>query len=351
METFTLFDSLVNTTFYTDDYDKNYEVMENYGKGVNNKSMTYEAICIVLIYSAFCFLGIIGNVLVIWFGIFRMKKTVNVVFFLSLAVADFSFALFLPLNITQIILGYWPFEKFMCKLIHGLLSLNMLVSILQLTVISVDRCICVVFPVWCHNHRRPRLALIIVLIIWIISLLLFFSYLVIFDVSDIITICSLTLDESSLRRRTVLDFVLLFFLPFVIIVFCYMVIALHLRKKRIFKSPKLFKTIVAVIIAFFVCWFPNHLFSLLFFFERSNLNIYVLYYGAVIAFALLIMNSCINPILYVFIGRDFKENFCGSFQATLEKAFIEKDEFDAEKQERHVALPTLHQASEEEVVI
>ncbi|XP_044134655.1 chemokine-like receptor 1 [Bufo gargarizans] len=351
METFTPFDPLVYTTFYTYDYDKNYQVTENYGKGVNNKSMMYEAIFIVLIYSAICFLGIIGNGLVIWFGIFRMKKTVNVVFFLSLAIADFSFALFLPLNITQIILGYWPFEKLMCKLFHVLLSLNMLVSILQLTFISVDRCICVVFPVWCHNHRRPRLALIIVLIIWIISFLLAFSYLLISDLSDIITICYLTLDESNLMRRTVLDFVLFFFLPFVIIVFCYIMVALHLRKKRIFTSPKLFKTIVAVIIAFFVCWFPNHLFSLLFLFERSNLNIYVLYYGAVIAFALVITNSCINPILYVFIGRDFKENFCGSFQATLEKAFIEKEELDSQKQERHVALPALHQASEEEVVI
>ncbi|XP_040269907.1 chemokine-like receptor 1 [Bufo bufo] len=346
MENFTLFDSLVNTTFYTYDYDKNYQVTENYGKGVNNKSMTYEAICIAVICLAFCVLGIIGNGLVIWFGIFRMKKTVNVVFFLSLAIADFFFALFLPLNITQIILGYWPFKKFMCKVIHGLLSLNMLVSILQLTVISVDRCICVVFPVWCHNHRRPRLALIIVLIIWIISCAMALSYSKILNISYIDPICTFIIEESILMRTAVLNFVFFFLQPFIIIVSCYIMIVLQLIKKQTFISSKPFKTIVAVIIAFFVCWFPYHLFSLLFLFERSNLNIYVLYYGAVIAFALVIMNSCINPILYVFIGRDFKENFCGSFQATLEKAFIEKDELDSEKQERHVALPTLHRVSE-----
>ncbi|XP_075696980.1 chemerin-like receptor 1 [Rhinoderma darwinii] len=341
MENITVFITLVNDSRSKyPDYCDNYSVIKNNVRGDNHQSQTYEGLCIMVIYSAFCLLGTIGNGLVIWFGIFRMKETVNVVWFLSLAIADFSFAFILPLPISQILLGYWPFEKYMCKLTYLLLSLNMCVSILQLTVISVDRCICVVFPVWCHNHRRSRLALIIVLIIWIISFALVLPSVMFIDMSKIYnrSICTFAIDKSRLIGKIILEFVILFLLPFVIIVSCYIVIVLNLRRKHIFRSSRPLKTIVAVIAAFFICWFPSHVFSLLLIFG-SNFDHDAIYYGSLIAMVLIIMNTCINPILYVFIGRDFKEKICGSFQAMFEKAILEdEDKADFEKQERCIPL-------------
>ncbi|XP_056399197.1 chemerin-like receptor 1 [Hyla sarda] len=345
MENTKLFVSLVNGTGskFTDNYDKNYLLNENIVQDRNRTSSIYEDIALTVVYSVFCLLGIIGNGLVIWFGIFRIQKTVNVIWFLSLALADFSFTFLLPLNITQILLKYWAFETFTCKLTQLVLCINLIVSVLQITVISLDRCICVMLPVWCHNHRRPRLAFIIVLIIWIGSIALSLPFIVYSDIAEIheLMICTLKIDESDWAMKTMLDLVLFFLLPFIIIVSCYIVIVLYSKKKRIFASSRPLKTIAAVIIAFFICWFPIRLFTLLLTFEGRLFDFYSVYYGFLITNLLIVLNSCINPILYVFIGRDFKEKFWGSFQATLEKAFIEEDKSASEKQERCTALQSL----------
>ncbi|XP_069804060.1 chemerin-like receptor 1 [Dendropsophus ebraccatus] len=344
MENATIFVSLVNGNHsqYTDEHAKNYTVTET-RQDSNHTSNIYEDI-IGVVYSMFCLLGIVGNGLVIWFGIFRIKKTVNVVWFLSLAVADFSFVFFVSLRITQIILKYWPFEKFMCQLTQFILDLNLCVSVLQITVISIDRCICVVFPVWCHNHRRPRLAYIIVLTIWIISFVLPLPFIIQSDVANIneVMICILIMSESRWLIKIIVELVLLFLLPFIIIVSCYIVIVLHSKRKRIFASSRPLRTIAAVIIAFFICLFPVRLFTLLITFASSMFDFYGLYYTFSITILLIVLNSCINPVLYVFIGRDFKAKFCGSFQAIFEKAFIEEDKAASERQEGSTALQSLH---------
>lgn len=141
MDNRTLFVSLVyaTPTNYTDYYDKNDSVFVSDVQGGNRTiSKPHDGIGIAVIYSVFCLLGTIANGLVIWFGIFRMKKTVNVVWFTSLAISDFSIVFFLPLNITQHFLGYWPFNKNTCKLVVLVPYLSGLVSVLQLTVISID---------------------------------------------------------------------------------------------------------------------------------------------------------------------------------------------------------------------
>ncbi|XP_073513768.1 formyl peptide receptor-related sequence 4-like isoform X2 [Phyllobates terribilis] len=346
MENVTYFTSLENTI----DSEYTYYYKNNTRSDEENAIIT-QGICFAVICSVFCLLGMIGNGLVIWFGFFRMKKTVNVVWFLSLAVADFFFALTFPVYISQILLSNW--SKFLCMLMPLLFYLNTSVSVLQLTVISVDRCICVMFPVWCHNHRRPRLAFIIALIIWIFSLALATPFITYQDTLNNYdeTFCMFDIASLISINKTVFSFVFYFLLPFIIIVSCYTVIVLHMRRKRIFTSSKPLKTIVAIIIAFFICWFPSYLFSFYIIFSSIWTHFYVIYYGGFIAMLLIIMNSCINPILYVFIGRDFKEKCCGSFQATLEKAFIEDEEKeDCEKQEGSIALTSAHTEDKQEVI-
>ncbi|KAM4016612.1 chemerin-like receptor 1 [Anomaloglossus baeobatrachus] len=338
MENVTNFFSLENTTNL-----ENKDYYENYTTSYNFEAIAIVGFCFALIGLMFCLLAIIGNSLVLFFGFFRMKKTVNVVWFLSLAIADFFFTLLLPVYIAQLLLGNW--SKFSCKIMPLLLYLNSSVSVFQLTVISVDRCVCVVFPVWCHNHRRPRLAFIIVLVIWIISFALAIPYMLYADTSNTFdgTICKFDIDKSIFVKKTIFGFVLYFALPFIIIVSCYIVIALHMRRKRIFTSSKPFKTIAAVIVAFFICWFPIYLITFYMIFGSTGINLLVFYYGGLTAFVLTILNSCINPILYVFIGRDFKEKCCGSFQAKFQKAFIEDEEkANCKTQDGTIALTMVH---------
>ncbi|XP_077312877.1 chemerin-like receptor 1 isoform X1 [Lithobates pipiens] len=291
----------------------------------------------VVIYSLAFLLGTTGNGLVIYFTAFVMKRTVNVVWFLNLAIADFIFTFFLPLSITYASLDFhWPFGKFMCKLNSTILFINLYTSIFLLTVISIDRLISVVFPVWCQNHRTPRLASIVAVAVWILAFIFSVPYFIFRDINDAQkdrVACYNNFHEDmevAYERQKVtviIRFIVGFFIPFIIIISCYSVILLRIQRNHLTTSSKPFKVVLAVILSFFVCWFPYHVFSFLdlsaIYSEDEHLY-YITFVGIPITSSLVFINSCINPILYVFMGRDFKQKLHSSLRSIFEKAFSEE---------------------------
>uniref|UniRef100_A0A803K5R6 G-protein coupled receptors family 1 profile domain-containing protein n=1 Tax=Xenopus tropicalis TaxID=8364 RepID=A0A803K5R6_XENTR len=278
-------------------------------------------------YITFCIivsiLGTVGNGLVIWITGFKMKKTMTTIWFLNLGIADFSFCLFLLLYVSDAEL--WaasPLDLILCKLSFFTLYLNQYASVLFLTVISIDRCVCVLCPIWSRNHRTSRLAAIISVIIWLLTITLSSPYFIFSNfvdddfnfqctgsntpLEDTTTIDYTTLDLIDKATATT-EFVSAFLIPFSIILVCYGLIAFTVRKNsRIPGSARTLKIITTTVICFFFCWvlyymlpminmvgpdteWPgrNHLFEL--------------------AQCLAFFNSCLNPIIYVFIGRDFKQ--------------------------------------------
>ncbi|XP_077312222.1 chemerin-like receptor 1 [Lithobates pipiens] len=321
----------METTDTTEETYRDEEFGTNWNKILNISSM--------VVLSGICLLGITGNGLVIWFVAFKMKKTVNSVWFLSLAFADFTFSLFLPLTITYLAFeGHWPFGTFMCKLQFFTIFLNLSASVLQLTIISIDRCISVVFPVWCRNHRTVRLAVKVVLALWIVSLLLNVSYFIYTDtysVNDTIVHCFL--DWSMHDTQVIIRFIILFVIPFTIIIFCYTVIFLRIQRNHRLTSTKPYKVIAAVIISFFVCWFPYHVFSIMNSYGMINDFWPVVLIGYAISTLLAFSNSCVNPLLYVFIGQNFKQKFWSAIKSGFERVFTEDTNLtDAN---RHRVLP------------
>nr|XP_020663124.1 chemokine-like receptor 1 isoform X1 [Pogona vitticeps]XP_020663125.1 chemokine-like receptor 1 isoform X1 [Pogona vitticeps] len=289
----------------------------------------------IVIYSIAFVLGVAGNGLVIFITGFRMKKTVNTVWFLNLAIADFTFTLFLPFSIAHVALEFhWPLGLAMCKLISALTFVNLYASVYLLVVISIDRCIFVRHPVWAQNHRTPRLASFVALCIWIMALVL--SSPVIYvkdtapsqDIPDAIDCYSNygdTKEKRWLMHRAILisRFILAFVIPFCVIVVCYGAIVLKLRRNRLNHSTKPFKVITAVIVAFFVCWFPHYVFSFLETRADAQELHLVFLIGVPLTSSLAFINSCLNPFLYVFMGHDFKEKVRRSLFSALENAFAE----------------------------
>ncbi|KAG8549613.1 hypothetical protein GDO81_020513, partial [Engystomops pustulosus] len=279
-------------------------------------------------------LGVTGNGLVIWFCTFKMQKTVNTTWILNLAITDFLFTSFLSLKITYLALGnHWPFGKFMCSLFWFLSNLNLSVSVLQLMVISIDRCVCVYSPVWCKNHRRMRLAKIITAIIWVTSVLLCFPQFFFRITSrDKDKLYCRSNNDKSFKWNVVVRSIGLSVI-FTTIVLCYAAIAVQVKRKHINLSSRPPKTFVIIIISFFLCFFPYQIINLLEHFgiqKFSGVNHTV----REIMLSLMIANSCVNPILYIFIGRDFKERFCTSITSVFRKAFTEDAEMiDSRKKE------------------
>ncbi|KAJ6663657.1 hypothetical protein lerEdw1_009736 [Lerista edwardsae] len=288
----------------------------------------------VVIYSLAFVLGVTGNGLVIFITGFRMKKTVNTVWFLNLAIADFIFTFFLPLSITYIALKYhWPFGLAMCKINSTIALLNMYASVYLLMVISIDRCISVRLPVWAQNHRSPRLASFVALGVWILSLMLSSPNLYFRQTktSYDVTYCH-DHYSSEPEQHTIIHFAMInfrftfaFVIPFGVILCSYVAVVLKLRRSRLSPSNKPFKVITAVIVAFFICWLPYHIFSFLDTKPSKSQTLrWVVYAGVPLASSLAFLNSCLNPILYVFMGHDFKEQLRRSLLSTFENAFTEQ---------------------------
>ncbi|XP_056682308.1 N-formyl peptide receptor 2-like [Monodelphis domestica] len=299
----------------------------------------------LIIYCLTFVLGITGNGLVIWVTGFRMTRTVTTVLFLNLASADFTFTAFLPFIIINTILQpHWPFGWFLCKLISSLSVFNMSASVFLLTLISLDRCVSVLWPVWARNHRTPARAAMAAVGAWIFALAISFPT-VIFKTTvteNGKTFCYSDLDpwnetgadealydalaESRLWSLVLSRFFLGFVIPLVIISVCYALIAARLCSgMKMAKSSRPFKVLTAVVTAFFLCWLPHHVMSMITVsaYQQPHLE-HLLPSLSPLSSSLVFLNSCLNPLLYVFIGRDFRERLLRTLPAALERALSEE---------------------------
>ncbi|XP_067403109.1 chemerin-like receptor 1 [Emydura macquarii macquarii] len=325
------------------DYDGDYEDEPSLEAGARLRGAMH--VVSMVIYSIAFVLGVTGNGLVIFITGFRMKRTVNAIWFLNLAVADFIFTFFLPFSVAYVALGFhWPFGRALCKISSALAFLNMFASVFLLTVISADRCVAVTWPVWAQNHRSPRLASLVAVAVWLAALALSSPYVVFRDTGrspfqENVTHCynNFALSDgfqgeetAELRERrhwavVLTRFAAGFLVPFTIILACYGVITAKMRRNRLARSSRPYKIMVAVVMAFFFCWFPYHVFSFL---EVSVTTMTpelqtTLAVGIPLASGLAYLNSCLNPLLYVFVGRDFREKLRSSVLSAFEEAFSE----------------------------
>ncbi|XP_065429782.1 chemerin-like receptor 1 [Chrysemys picta bellii] len=334
-------------TTLLDIFTTSYYDSSNYNhKDADRKQVLISSIHVVsmVIYSIAFVLGVTGNGLVIFITGFRMKRTVNTIWFLNLAVADFIFTFFLPFSVALTALDFhWPFGRAWCKINTTLAFLNLYASVYLLMVISIDRCISVVRPLWAENHRTPRLAFLVALGVWVVALALCSPNLYFRDTApspnnENITNCYNNFDtagegatteqrkkrfNTNKRAMIISRFILGFVIPFTVIVCCYFAILAKLRRNRLARSGKPFKVIAAVIVAFFLCWLPYHIFSFLQMNWTPSLHT-ALIASIPLTTSLAFINSCLNPILYVFMGQDFKEKVRRSFFSAFERAFSEE---------------------------
>ncbi|XP_041426675.1 chemokine-like receptor 1 [Xenopus laevis] len=287
-------------------------------------------------------LGIVGNGLVIWITGFKMQKTMTTTWVLNLAIADFSFCLFLPLRL--FVVEQWvaqPLDWILCKISSFTKYINMYTSVLFLTVISIDRCICVLYPIWSKSHRSSRLAAIISVIIWFLSIVLSSPYFIFSDTlnDDSIFYCinsktpwtNLTeLDYETVdlidEAASVTEFVCAFLIPFFIIVICYGLIAFKVRRNsRILGSGQTFKILITTVLCFFFCWVLYYLVPIITL-VNSNTDWPGSDFLYPLSECLAFFNSCLNPIIYVFIGRNYKQILRKSIPFLLESTFRERTE-------------------------
>uniref|UniRef100_A0A8C1LLU1 G-protein coupled receptors family 1 profile domain-containing protein n=1 Tax=Cyprinus carpio TaxID=7962 RepID=A0A8C1LLU1_CYPCA len=266
--------------------------------------------------------GLIGNGLVIFLTGCRMKTTVNSIWFLNLAIADFLFLLSTIIFILSV-LGRWN-HKLLIN-ISIMSTLNLFASIFFLVVISLDRCLCTWMVVWAKNKRTLLKAKIICIIVWVSCIGCSIPFFM-FDMSTSLVTYNFTLG---------------FLIPFLIIASSYTAIGVRIKRLKRVKQLRSYRVIITVTLAFFICWFPCHVCSFYAVTVVGNkwsdyVMIKKVFLTAVIVSIYLVyLNSCLNPILYVFMCDEYKKKLKQSLLLVLETAFAEDHlDFKADAKER-----------------
>ncbi|XP_062860987.1 C5a anaphylatoxin chemotactic receptor 1 [Trichomycterus rosablanca] len=276
-------------------------------------------------YAIVFLVGVPGNGLVIWVTAFRMPRSVNALWFLNLAVADLLCCLSLPLLMVPLAQDqHWPFGLVACKVLHGVFYMMMYCSILLLVLISLDRWLLVTRPAWCQNWRHPRWANWACLGTWVLALLGSipqFTHMTEHEKGKK-TEC-VGVYESMLHASAIVTFrfVVGFLVPFLII--CVSHWTVYRRASRSparrhnERSARTLRVILAVVLSFFLCWIPLHIldmFQLAMHKSESKANLLLAH---VLAHCLAYFNSCLNPLLYVCLGRGFRESMTKSLRSVL----------------------------------
>ncbi|GAB1300571.1 Formyl peptide receptor 2 [Apodemus speciosus] len=326
--------------------ENNYSIHPNGSEVVVYDSTISRVLWILsmVIVSITSFLGVLGNGLVIWVAGFQMAQTVTTICYLNLALADFSFTATLPFLLVKMTMkDKWPFGWLLCKLVHIVVDINLFVSVFLIAVIALDRYVCVLYPVWAQNHRTVSLARKVVVGPWILALILtlpIFIFMTTVRVPGGDVYCTFSFGSRAktyeekvkaiitfLTTRGIIRFVIGFSMPMSIVVICYGLIAFKIHRRALVTSSHPLRVLTAVVASFFICWFPFQLVALLgtiwlkeimFHGDHKILDILINPTSSLAYF-----NSCLNPILYVFMGQDFQEKLIHSLFSSLERALSE----------------------------
>lgn len=289
-------------------------------------------IAALTIYLVVFLVGVPGNALVVWVTAFEARRTVNAIWFLNLAVADFLSCLALPILFVSIVKhNNWTFGATACVVLPSLILLNMYASVLLLATISADRFLLVFNPIWCQKVRGPGLAWMACGVAWVLAMLLtipsFMFRTVYEDRYSDRTLCGVNYGENDLLKEkaiAILRLMVGFVLPLLTLNICYTFLLLRTWSRKATRSTKTLKVVLAVVVCFFVFWLPYQVTGVMIaWLPRSSdayENVEMLNSLCV---ALAYVNCCVNPIIYVMAGHGFHGRLRRSLPSIIRNALSE----------------------------
>uniref|UniRef100_UPI003AAA9213 relaxin-3 receptor 1 n=1 Tax=Centroberyx gerrardi TaxID=166262 RepID=UPI003AAA9213 len=287
-------------------------------------------IIISVIYSLVCALGLVGNLLVLYLMKSKQvwkKSSINL-FVTSLAVTDFQFVLTLPFWAVENALDFtWLFGKAMCKIVSYVTAMNMYASVFFLTAMSVARYWSLASALE-GKRRRPRCcsARCITVIIWFAAVSAALPHAVFSTTATVSEeeLCLVKFPDTFGNAQFLLGLyhaqkVLIgFVVPLGIISACYLLLLRFITSNNVNTSSakrraKVTKSVTIVVLSFFLCWLPNQaltawgilikLNAVHFSYEYYTTQVYVFPVSVCLAHS----NSCLNPILYCLMRREFRK--------------------------------------------
>ncbi|KAM9309356.1 C-C chemokine receptor type 4-like isoform 2-T2 [Pholidichthys leucotaenia] len=290
------------------------------------------------LYAILFLVGLLGNSLVIWVISCGVRlRTMTDICLVNLACADLLLICSLPFLAHQA-RDQWVFGDDMCKVVLGIYHIVFYCGIFFICLMSVDRYLAIVHAVYALKARTRSYGMIAAGVIWVAGFFASFPDLIFLKqqlMSNATPVCFADFPEDdtdknsnfwrifSLFKMNILGL----FLPVVIMCFCYSHIIWRLLHSPSSKKQAI-RLVIVVVVVFLCCWVPYNVAS--FFNALELLHIYedcnssnairlALQVTEVISYS----HSCLNPILYVFVGQKFRRQLvrlikrapCGLCQA------------------------------------
>ncbi|XP_064486718.1 trissin receptor-like [Ornithodoros turicata] len=200
-------------------------------------------ISLILAYSLVFCCCFFGNLLVVIVVVMhRRMRTITNFFLTNLAIADLCVGIFCVYqNLSIYLMDEWPFGDFLCRMYFFVQALSYTASVGILTVICVERYIAIVHPMWSKHVITLRRLRMVVFVVWLVSACFCSPRLFMCGTEqvpshtgdDTIQLCITRRFVYDSRLYDVLNFVVCFFLPLVIMSVMYFIIGLKLWKSSV----------------------------------------------------------------------------------------------------------------------
>lgn len=279
----------------------------------------------VVLYILTVVLGISGNSVVIYVSAFKIKTKVTNVFLVNLAVADLIFCITRIFSIVyKLRSNDWSFGSFICKFNGFFKYANMFCSMFLLAVISLDRALCVWRPLFTKTKRTLSMARAVAVAVWTLAIVLstpYYKYRQVYPEENK-TKCSIDMgnEENPKLYLYWLRFVFGFLLPFIVILVCYVLAGLRIKRTNLSKKSRSLRILVILVVAFFLCWAPYHCLQL---FKMAGKYSKQLKPWQRITSAMAYFNSCVNPLLYYCLGVGVRGGFRHRLQSVYSRAMAD----------------------------
>ncbi|KFQ57330.1 B2 bradykinin receptor [Pelecanus crispus] len=269
-------------------------------------------------------LGTIENSFVLTVLCFHKSRcTVAEIYLVNMALADLMLVGVLPFWAINISNKFqWSFGLFLCKAVNIMSNMNLYSSIYFLTLVSIDRYLALVKTMSLGRMRRTVCAKWNSFVVWMCALLIcsptmMFRNLQYYEEYNV-TACILVYPSSYWEpANNCLLNTVGFVIPLCVITYCTVQIIKALRSSELQKL-KLVQTerratilVLAVLLLFIVSWLPFQISTFIdtirylapTFKCLEEINNIVTQVATYCAFS----NCCLNPVLYVIVGKHFQK--------------------------------------------
>nr|CCH26286.1 Kissr-1 protein [Anguilla anguilla] len=297
-----------------------------------------DAWLVPLLFAILMVIGLAGNSLVIYvISKHKRTQTATNFYIANLATTDIIFLVCcVPFTAVLYPLPSWVFGDFMCKFVSYIQQVSAQATCVTLTAMSVDRWYVTVCPLRSLSCRTPQVTTLVSIGIWIGSFLVsvpvpMYSKTMLGEWYGPQVYCTENFPTLFHKKAFIpYNFLAVYMLPLVTTCICYMVMLNRmghtfveplennhqlqvLSERSVAMKTKVSRMVVVIVLLFTLCWGPIQFYILAQAFSPHFRHNYCTYKLKIWAHCMSYTNSCINPIVYAFMGVNFRKAFKRAF--------------------------------------